>query len=227
MGVYGGVSAPASTWSIASRPERGSSAVGRGSGAESPSCMEAGVAGAGGVARAPSGCRSASRSSSRCSSVQETDGERERGAGSGDLLQVRSAGAEARRERRAHREPRDSRTPPARKARRVRFFRNGDRFHCGCVVPVLTERYRWGFRFLLLFAFWRFWTVSGAWVVYDSFDLLCFLPFLNKLFRVYIFVQRGRLQFNKTSTCINCKFHYMILVFWYCRIFRIFSYLKR
>lgn len=34
------------------------------------------------------------------------------------------------------------RTPPARKAKRVRFFRNGDKFYCGVVIPVLAERYR-------------------------------------------------------------------------------------
>lgn len=34
-----------------------------------------------------------------------------------------------------------SRTP-TRKAKRVRFFRNGDRFYGGIVIPVSTERYR-------------------------------------------------------------------------------------
>lgn len=34
------------------------------------------------------------------------------------------------------------RTPPARKAKRIRFFRNGDKFYSGVVIPVLPERYR-------------------------------------------------------------------------------------
>lgn len=34
-----------------------------------------------------------------------------------------------------------SRTP-TRKAKRVRFFRNGDRFYAGIVIPVSNERYR-------------------------------------------------------------------------------------
>lgn len=34
-----------------------------------------------------------------------------------------------------------SRTP-TRKAKRVRFFRNGDRFYGGVVIPVSNERYR-------------------------------------------------------------------------------------
>lgn len=34
------------------------------------------------------------------------------------------------------------RTPLTRKAKRVRFFRNGDRFYSGVVIPVLAERYR-------------------------------------------------------------------------------------
>lgn len=34
-----------------------------------------------------------------------------------------------------------SRTP-TRKAKRVRFFRNGDRFYGGIVIPVSNERYR-------------------------------------------------------------------------------------
>lgn len=35
-----------------------------------------------------------------------------------------------------------SRTP-TRKAKRVRFFRNGDRFYGGIVIPVSNERYRY------------------------------------------------------------------------------------
>lgn len=35
-----------------------------------------------------------------------------------------------------------SRTP-TRKAKRVRFFRNGDRFYGGIVIPVSAERYRY------------------------------------------------------------------------------------
>lgn len=34
------------------------------------------------------------------------------------------------------------RTQPARKAKRVRFFRNGDKFYSGVIIPVLPERYR-------------------------------------------------------------------------------------
>ena len=34
------------------------------------------------------------------------------------------------------------RTPPAKKAKRVRFFRNGDRFYTGIVMAVTPERYR-------------------------------------------------------------------------------------
>ncbi|XP_053601093.1 serine/threonine-protein kinase GA29083 isoform X2 [Plodia interpunctella] len=34
------------------------------------------------------------------------------------------------------------RTPLARKAKRVRFFRNGDKFYSGVIIPVLPERYR-------------------------------------------------------------------------------------
>lgn len=34
-----------------------------------------------------------------------------------------------------------SRTP-TRKAKRVRFYRNGDRFYAGIVIPVSNERYR-------------------------------------------------------------------------------------
>lgn len=34
-----------------------------------------------------------------------------------------------------------SRTP-TRKAKRVRFFRNGDRFYAGIMIPVSNERYR-------------------------------------------------------------------------------------
>lgn len=34
------------------------------------------------------------------------------------------------------------RTPPARKAKRIRFFRNGDKFYSGIIIPVLPERYR-------------------------------------------------------------------------------------
>ncbi|XP_026725930.1 serine/threonine-protein kinase GA29083 [Trichoplusia ni] len=34
------------------------------------------------------------------------------------------------------------RTPAARKAKRVRFFRNGDKFYSGVIIPVLPERYR-------------------------------------------------------------------------------------
>ncbi|KAI5642534.1 protein kinase domain-containing protein [Phthorimaea operculella] len=34
------------------------------------------------------------------------------------------------------------RTPPARKAKRIRFFRNGDKFYSGVIIPVLPERYR-------------------------------------------------------------------------------------
>lgn len=47
-----------------------------------------------------------------------------------------------------------SRTP-TRKAKRVRFYRNGDRFYGGIVIPVSNERYRYGmprpFLFFLLF----------------------------------------------------------------------------
>lgn len=35
-----------------------------------------------------------------------------------------------------------SRTP-TRKAKRVRFFRNGDRFYAGIMIPVSNDRYRW------------------------------------------------------------------------------------
>lgn len=35
------------------------------------------------------------------------------------------------------------RTPAARKAKRVRFFRNGDKFYSGVIIPVLPERYRY------------------------------------------------------------------------------------
>lgn len=35
-----------------------------------------------------------------------------------------------------------SRTP-TRKAKRVRFYRNGDRFYAGIVIPVSNERYRY------------------------------------------------------------------------------------
>lgn len=34
------------------------------------------------------------------------------------------------------------RTQPARKAKRIRFFRNGDKFYSGVIIPVLPERYR-------------------------------------------------------------------------------------
>lgn len=34
------------------------------------------------------------------------------------------------------------RTSAARKAKRVRFFRNGDKFYSGVIIPVLPERYR-------------------------------------------------------------------------------------
>lgn len=34
------------------------------------------------------------------------------------------------------------RTPPARKAKRIRFYRNGDKFYSGVIIPVLPERYR-------------------------------------------------------------------------------------
>ncbi|XP_050358938.1 serine/threonine-protein kinase GA29083 [Nymphalis io] len=34
------------------------------------------------------------------------------------------------------------RSQPARKAKRIRFFRNGDKFYSGVIIPVLPERYR-------------------------------------------------------------------------------------
>lgn len=34
------------------------------------------------------------------------------------------------------------RTPPTKKAKRVRFFRNGDKFYTGIVIAVTPERYR-------------------------------------------------------------------------------------
>uniref|UniRef100_V9IL51 Serine/threonine-protein kinase GL21140 n=1 Tax=Apis cerana TaxID=7461 RepID=V9IL51_APICE len=34
------------------------------------------------------------------------------------------------------------RTPPTKKAKRVRFFRNGDKFYTGIVMAVTPERYR-------------------------------------------------------------------------------------
>lgn len=36
-----------------------------------------------------------------------------------------------------------TRSQPARKAKRIRFFRNGDKFYSGVIIPVLPERYRW------------------------------------------------------------------------------------
>ncbi|XP_077286724.1 serine/threonine-protein kinase GA29083 [Arctopsyche grandis] len=98
-----------------------------------------GGGGGGGGGRTPTRSGSGSVCSSRCSSAAELESGQERtpgvagtglGVGLGEGRQARARAA------------RDSRTPPARKARRVRFFRNGDRFHGGCVVPVLTERYR-------------------------------------------------------------------------------------
>ncbi|CAH0722471.1 unnamed protein product, partial [Brenthis ino] len=35
-----------------------------------------------------------------------------------------------------------ARSQPARKAKRIRFFRNGDKFYSGVIIPVLPERYR-------------------------------------------------------------------------------------
>lgn len=35
-----------------------------------------------------------------------------------------------------------SRTP-TRKAKRIRFYRNGDKFYAGIVIPVSNERYRY------------------------------------------------------------------------------------
>ncbi|VVC91776.1 unnamed protein product [Leptidea sinapis] len=35
-----------------------------------------------------------------------------------------------------------ARTLPARKAKRIRFYRNGDKFYSGVIIPVLPERYR-------------------------------------------------------------------------------------
>lgn len=52
-----------------------------------------------------------------------------------------------------------SRTP-TRKAKRVRFYRNGDKFYSGIVIPVSIERYRFVFfyiqfflKFILIFFF--------------------------------------------------------------------------
>lgn len=42
-----------------------------------------------------------------------------------------------------------SRTP-TRKAKRVRFYRNGDKFYSGIVIPVSIERYRFVFFFFKL-----------------------------------------------------------------------------
>jgi doublecortin-like kinase 1/2 len=34
---------------------------------------------------------------------------------------------------------------PTRKAKRVRFYRNGDKFYTGILIPVSNERYKWVF----------------------------------------------------------------------------------
>lgn len=36
------------------------------------------------------------------------------------------------------------RAQPTRKAKRIRFYRNGDKFYSGVIIPVLPERYRLG-----------------------------------------------------------------------------------
>lgn len=46
------------------------------------------------------------------------------------------------------------RTQPARKAKRVRFFRNGDKFYSGVIIPVLPERYRWAILISLIKLYW-------------------------------------------------------------------------
>ncbi|CAG9110858.1 hypothetical protein JYU34_011104 [Plutella xylostella] len=68
-----------------------------------------------------------SRSGSRSSSVCEL----EKDLNDMDILKTR-----------ANRRSVMLRTPPARKAKRVRFFRNGDKFYSGVIIPVLPERYR-------------------------------------------------------------------------------------
>ncbi|XP_037300310.1 serine/threonine-protein kinase GA29083 [Manduca sexta] len=69
-----------------------------------------------------------SRSGSRSSSVCEL----EKDLSDMEILKNRSS-------RRSNVFPR---TQPARKAKRVRFFRNGDKFYSGVIIPVLPERYR-------------------------------------------------------------------------------------
>lgn len=71
-----------------------------------------------------------SRSGSRSSSVCEL----EKDLNDMDILKTR-----------ANRRSVMLRTPPARKAKRVRFFRNGDKFYSGVIIPVLPERYRYTF----------------------------------------------------------------------------------
>lgn len=56
-----------------------------------------------------------------------------------------------------------SRTP-TRKAKRVRFFRNGDRFYGGIVIPVSNERYRYGFCSLLFM-------LKDQWEIYVYFTV--------------------------------------------------------
>lgn len=76
--------------------------------------------------------------------AERTDGDEENGGTSsnGSLIIINKGNALKKRVS-------SSRTP-TRKAKRVRFFRNGDRFYGGVVIAVSNERYRYLYILLLI-----------------------------------------------------------------------------
>ena len=73
-----------------------------------------------------------SRSNSRASSISEIEKE---------FIDLEISGVANKLTSTLKKRISSSRTP-AKKAKRIKFFRNGDKFYCGSTIPVSNERYR-------------------------------------------------------------------------------------
>lgn len=109
---------------------------------------------------------------------QDDDGEPRNGDGNGHITIATKSIGHAIKKRIS-----SSRTP-TRKAKRVRFYRNGDRFYAGIVIPVSQERYRYVQYILHI----RYKCISGNF--YEHCDSIAIVGFCDRQFKlIFYFLQ--------------------------------------